>query len=89
LYQGRFNLVYQGTLSGNQVVIKKLNLGGGQGDKEFRAEADIISSRINHRNLVFLVGYCIHEDQRLLVYEFLPNKTLDFHLHGMLSIILS
>ncbi|KAJ4821166.1 Proline-rich receptor-like protein kinase PERK1 [Rhynchospora pubera] len=81
LGQGGFGLVYRGTLSGKEVAIKKLKSGGGQGDREFRAEIEIIS-RVHHRNLVTLVGYCIHEDQRLLVYEYMPNKTLEFHLHG-------
>ncbi|KAJ4821165.1 Proline-rich receptor-like protein kinase PERK1 [Rhynchospora pubera] len=81
LGQGGFGIVYQGTLSGNEVAIKKLKSGGGQGDREFRAEVEIIS-RVHHRNLVSLVGYCVHEDQRLLVYEYVPNKTLEFHLHG-------
>ncbi|KAJ4749721.1 Proline-rich receptor-like protein kinase PERK1 [Rhynchospora pubera] len=81
LGQGGFGLVYRGTLSGKEVAIKKLKSGGGQGDREFRAEIEIIS-RVHHRNLVTLVGYCIHEDQRLLVYEYVPNKTLEFHLHG-------
>ncbi|KAF8718776.1 hypothetical protein HU200_025078 [Digitaria exilis] len=45
------------------------------------AEVEIIS-RVHHRNLVSLVGYCIYSDERLLVYEFVPNKTLDSHLHG-------
>ncbi|KAJ4732731.1 Proline-rich receptor-like protein kinase PERK1 [Rhynchospora pubera] len=81
LGQGGFGLVYRGTLSGKEVAIKKLKSGGGQGDREFRAEVEIIS-RVHHRNLVSLVGYCIHEDQRLLVYEYVQNKTLEFHLHG-------
>ncbi|XP_078168856.1 proline-rich receptor-like protein kinase PERK3 isoform X1 [Carex rostrata] len=81
LGQGGFGLVYQGTLTGKEVAIKKLTSGSGQGDREFRAEVEIIS-RVHHKNLVSLVGYCVHEDQRLLVYEYVPNKTLDFHLHG-------
>jgi Protein tyrosine and serine/threonine kinase len=88
LGEGGFGLVYQGTLSGKEVAIKKLKSGSGQGEREFRTEVEIIS-RVHHRNLVSLVGYCIHEDQRLLIYEYVPNKTLDFHLHGMLLIILS
>jgi hypothetical protein len=40
------------------------------------------SAAVHHRNLVSLVGYCIVSDERLLVYEFVPNKTLDSHLHG-------
>ncbi|PAN50403.1 hypothetical protein PAHAL_9G517600 [Panicum hallii] len=79
--QGGFGCVYRGTLDGAEVAIKKLKAGSRQGDREFRAEVEIIS-RVHHRNLVSLVGYCIYSDERLLVYEFVPNKTLDSHLHG-------
>ncbi|KAL0384100.1 UNVERIFIED_CONTAM: Proline-rich receptor-like protein kinase PERK5 [Sesamum radiatum] len=51
------------------------------GEREFQAEVDIIS-RVHHRHLVSLVGYCIAGSQRLLVYEFVPNGTLEYHLHG-------
>ncbi|KAG2553046.1 proline-rich receptor-like protein kinase PERK15 [Panicum virgatum] len=79
--QGGFGCVYRGTLDGAEVAIKKLKTESRQGDREFRAEVEIIS-RVHHRNLVSLVGYCIYSDERLLVYEFVPNKTLDSHLHG-------
>jgi hypothetical protein len=82
LGQGGFGHVYRGTVGGgHEVAIKKLRAGSGQGDREFRAEVEIIS-RVHHKNLVSLVGYCIHGEQRLLVYEYVPNKTLEFHLHG-------
>jgi hypothetical protein len=82
LGQGGFGHVYRGTLPGaGEVAIKRLRPGSGQGDRELRAEVEIIT-RVHHRHLVALVGYCIHSDQRLLVYEFVPNKTLQFHLHG-------
>ncbi|KAG8068009.1 hypothetical protein GUJ93_ZPchr0005g16059 [Zizania palustris] len=83
LGQGGFGHVYRGTLRGGreEVAIKKLRPGSGQGDREFHAEVEIIS-RVHHRNLVSLVGYCIYGDHRLLVYEYVPNKTLEFHLHG-------
>ncbi|KAF8107797.1 hypothetical protein N665_0116s0004 [Sinapis alba] len=64
-----------------QVAIKQLKAGSGQGEREFRAKIEIIS-RVHHRHLVCLLGYCVTGTQRLLVYEFLPNKTLEFHLHG-------
>uniref|UniRef100_A0A0D9WIN9 non-specific serine/threonine protein kinase n=1 Tax=Leersia perrieri TaxID=77586 RepID=A0A0D9WIN9_9ORYZ len=82
LGHGGFGHVYRGVLRGSrqEVAIKKLRPGSGQGDREFRAEVDIIS-RVHHRNLVSLVGFCIHAHHRLLVYEFVPNKTLHFHLH--------
>jgi hypothetical protein len=80
LGQGGFGHVYKGTVRGQEVAIKKLRAGSGQGHREFRAEVDIIS-RVHHKNLVSLVGFCIHAEQRLLVYEYVPNKTLEDHLH--------
>lgn len=81
--EGGFGSVYKGQLpDGRMVAVKQLKAGSGQGDREFRAEVEIIS-RVHHRHLVSLVGFCIHDNQRLLIYEFLSNKTLDYHLHGL------
>ncbi|KAG8056079.1 hypothetical protein GUJ93_ZPchr0001g31199 [Zizania palustris] len=80
--EGGFGKVYMATLDdGRRVAVKQLKVGSGQGEKEFRAEVDIIS-RIHHRHLVTLVGYCVTEHHRLLVYEFVSNKTLEHHLHA-------
>ncbi|CAD6230665.1 unnamed protein product [Miscanthus lutarioriparius] len=80
--EGGFGKVYIGALGdGRRVAVKQLKVGSGQGEKEFRAEVDIIS-RIHHRHLVTLVGYCVTENHRLLVYEFVANNTLEHHLHG-------
>ena len=86
LGEGGFGCVYKGTLAdGREVAVKQLKVGGGQGEREFRAEVEIIS-RVHHRHLVSLVGYCISDYQRLLVYDYVPNNTLHYHLHGkMLS----
>ncbi|KAL4577361.1 hypothetical protein LXL04_013470 [Taraxacum kok-saghyz] len=82
LGEGGFGCVYKGFLTdGREVAVKQLKIGGGQGEREFRAEVEIIS-RVHHRHLVSLVGYCIDEHQRLLVYQFVPNDTLHYHLHG-------
>ncbi|KAI4318623.1 hypothetical protein MLD38_032302 [Melastoma candidum] len=80
--QGGFGYVYKGVLAnGREVAIKCLKSGAKQGDREFQAEVEIIS-RVHHRHLVSLVGYCIEGGQRILVYDFVPNQSLDFHLHG-------
>ncbi|XP_031108877.1 proline-rich receptor-like protein kinase PERK4 isoform X2 [Ipomoea triloba] len=82
LGQGGFGYVHKGVLpDGREVAVKSLKSGSGQGEREFQAEVEIIS-RVHHRHLVSLVGYCIVHAQRMLVYEFVPNKTLEFHLHG-------
>ena len=89
LGQGGFGYVYRGVLpgSGKEVAVKQLKAGSGQGEREFQAEVEIIS-RVLHRHLVSLVGYCIAgSSQRLLVYEFVPNKTLEHHLHGQCAVM--
>ncbi|KAM3291701.1 putative proline-rich receptor-like protein kinase PERK6 [Capsicum chacoense] len=82
LGQGGFGYVHKGVLpNGKEVAVKSLKSNSGQGEREFQAEVDIIS-RVHHRHLVSLVGYCIAGSQRMLVYEFVVNNTLEYHLHG-------
>lgn len=80
LGQGGFGYVYKGVLpNGKEVAVKSLKAGSGQGEREFQAEVEIIS-RVHHRHLVSLAGYCIAGEKRMLVYEFIPNRTLEYHL---------
>ncbi|XP_021600912.1 proline-rich receptor-like protein kinase PERK4 isoform X3 [Manihot esculenta] len=82
LGQGGFGYVHKGVLpSGKEIAVKSLKSGSGQGEREFQAEVEIIS-RVHHRHLVSLVGYCIAGGQRMLVYEFVPNNNLEHHLYG-------
>ncbi|MCD9643596.1 hypothetical protein HAX54_031199 [Datura stramonium] len=82
LGQGGFGYVHKGVLpNGKEIAVKSLKSNSGQGEREFQAEVEIIS-RVHHRHLVSLVGYCIAGSQRMLVYEFVANGTLEYHLHG-------
>lgn len=81
--EGGFGKVYKGRLSTGQVVaIKQLRLDGEthQGNREFVTEV-LMLSLLHHPNLVKLIGYCTHGDQRLLVYEYMPMGSLEQHLH--------
>lgn len=81
LGEGGFGYVHKGVLrNGREVAVKQLKIGSNQGEREFQAEVDTIS-RVHHKHLVSLVGYCINGDKRLLIYEFVPKDTLEFHLH--------
>ncbi|KAL2324326.1 hypothetical protein Fmac_023384 [Flemingia macrophylla] len=81
LGQGGFGPVYKGTLrNGNEVAIKRLSRGSsGQGDTEFKNEL-LLVAKLQHRNLVRLLGFCLETGERILVYEFLPNKSLDYFI---------
>ncbi|XP_039136107.1 probable LRR receptor-like serine/threonine-protein kinase At1g06840 [Dioscorea cayenensis subsp. rotundata] len=78
--QGGYGKVYKGILAdGTVVAIKRAQEGSLQGSKEFFTEIELLS-RLHHRNLVSLLGYCDEEDEQMLVYEFMPNLTLRDHL---------
>ncbi|KAL6009585.1 hypothetical protein ACLOJK_000013, partial [Asimina triloba] len=78
---GSFGSVFKGTLADlSLVAVKKLE-GLGQGEKQFRSEVSTIGM-IQHVNLVRLCGFCSEGSQRLLVYDFMPNGSLDTHLFG-------
>ncbi|XP_040375631.1 G-type lectin S-receptor-like serine/threonine-protein kinase SD1-29 isoform X2 [Rosa chinensis] len=80
LGQGGFGPVYKGILQdGKEIAVKRLSSSSGQGIEEFKNEMLLISN-LQHKNLVRMMGCCIKEDEKLLVYEFMPNKSLDTFL---------
>ncbi|KAG2682071.1 hypothetical protein I3843_11G174600 [Carya illinoinensis] len=80
LGEGGFGPVYKGVLAkGGEVAVKRLSRRSGQGWEELKNEAMLISE-LQHKNLVKLLGCCIERDEKILVYEYMPNKSLDFFL---------
>ncbi|XP_013738358.2 putative cysteine-rich receptor-like protein kinase 23 [Brassica napus] len=80
LGQGGFGQVYKGTFpSGVQVAVKRLSKTSGQGEREFENEV-VVVAKLQHRNLVRLLGFCLEGEEKILVYEYVPNKSLDYFL---------
>ncbi|KAI3736240.1 hypothetical protein L6452_15778 [Arctium lappa] len=77
LGEGGFGPVYKGKLpEGKEVAVKRLSSLSGQGLEEFRNEV-ILIAKLQHRNLVRLLGYCMKGNEKMLIYEYMPNKSLD------------
>ncbi|KAM3316222.1 hypothetical protein ACQJBY_034387 [Aegilops geniculata] len=89
LGEGGFGSVYKGFLDelSLQVAIKRVSKGSKQGRKEYASEVRVIS-RLRHKNLVQLIGWCHEGGNLLLVYELMPNGSLDRHLYGANNVVL-
>ncbi|GKE70326.1 putative receptor-like protein kinase [Tanacetum coccineum] len=84
LGRGGFGTVYKGVLGdGREIAVKRLARDSGQGDLEFKNEV-LLLAKLQHRNLVRLLGFSIEGRERLLIYEFLPNASLDHFIFGKL-----
>ncbi|XP_047332145.1 inactive protein kinase SELMODRAFT_444075-like [Impatiens glandulifera] len=82
LAEGGFGSVHRGFLPDGQIVaVKQYKLESMQGDREFCSEIEVLSCA-QHRNVVMLIGLCVEDKKRLLVYEYICNGSLDTHLYG-------
>jgi hypothetical protein len=82
LAEGGYGSVHRGVLPEGQVIaVKQHKLASSQGDLEFCSEVEVLSCA-QHRNVVMLIGFCIEDKRRLLVYEYICNGSLDTHLYG-------
>ncbi|KAF3948166.1 hypothetical protein CMV_025802 [Castanea mollissima] len=74
---GGFGPIYKGRLcNGQDIAVKRLSKNSRQGLEEFKNEVVLIA-KLQHRNLVKLLGYCVEGDEKMLIYEYMPNKSLD------------
>ncbi|KAL5575715.1 hypothetical protein UlMin_017414 [Ulmus minor] len=85
LGEGGFGSVYWGQLwDGSQIAVKRLKVWSDRADMEFAVEVEILA-RVRHKNLLSLRGYCAEGQERLIVYDYMPNLSLLSHLHGQHS----
>ncbi|CAJ2638937.1 unnamed protein product [Trifolium pratense] len=81
LGQGGFGPVYKGIMvDGQEIAVKRLSKTSGQGTEEFKNEVQLMAT-LQHRNLVKLLGCSIQQDEKLLIYEFMPNRSLDYFIY--------
>ncbi|KMZ56555.1 Receptor-like protein kinase, putative,expressed [Zostera marina] len=89
LGQGGFGPVYKGVLEdGQNIAVKRLRKDSSQGIEELKNEV-VLLAKLQHRNLVRIIGYCMEDDEMLLVYEYMPNTSLDNYIFDHPSVTLN
>jgi hypothetical protein len=89
LAEGGYGSVHRGVLpDGQAIAVKQHKLASSQGDCEFCSEVEVLSCA-QHRNVVMLIGFCVEDKRRLLVYEYICNGSLGSHLYGRCGAVLS
>ena len=83
----RPHFFFQGTLpDGQKIAVKRLSGSSVQGAQEFKNEV-VLVAKLQHRNLVRLLGFCLQGEEKILIYEYVPNKSLDYFLFGMANLL--
>ncbi|KAM4101949.1 hypothetical protein ACB094_05G184900 [Castanea mollissima] len=81
LGKGGFGEVYKGTLSnGQEIAVKRLWKSCGQGVEQFKNEVELVA-KLQHKNLAGLLGFCFQGEEKILIFEYVPNKSLDYYIH--------
>ncbi|MCD7470459.1 hypothetical protein HAX54_010344 [Datura stramonium] len=82
LGRGGYGPVYKGKLkNGQEIAVKRLSETSSQGFEEFENEV-ILTAKLQHINLVKVLGFCIEREEKMLIYEYMPNKSLDYYIYS-------
>ncbi|OIT33639.1 PREDICTED: putative cysteine-rich receptor-like protein kinase 20 isoform X1 [Nicotiana attenuata] len=88
LGRGGYGPVYKGKLrNGQEIAVKRLSETSTQGLEEFENEV-ILTAKLQHINLVKVVGFCIERKEKMLIYEYMPNKSLDYYIYNQVRRLL-